>query len=625
MSRPMSGTALKASPNEPPDPGEPPLDLLGRLLDDILDGGGLAPVFQPIVRMRHGNLLGYEGLIRGPAGSPLHMPDALFRTARALGRGIELELACCRLILQRFGALGLAGKLFLNISPAALIASLASRADLVDWLAQAGVEARDVVFELTEQRNESSDARLAEAAAWYRAIGLQFAIDDLGEGYSSLGRWLDLRPEYIKADKRFVRGIEGDPLRQQFIRSLCDMAKATGAQVVAEGIETHDELGCLAEQGINCGQGYYIARPGSAPSDLLEPELASRLAGRAAAWSSASLARDGEAECPDDGRALRLLRRVPSVEPSMSNHAVGELFRAHPQLHAIPVVDQGVPVGVITRSAFSERFAQPYQREIFGGKPCALIMDDKPVVADMHTSLTTLSRRLVQADGYGLVNDFIITDGGRYLGIGTSQDLLHSLNDLQISAARHANPLTQLPGNVPIGREIQRLLDRGQRFAACYADLDHFKPFNDVFGYQRGDEIIQLTGRTLARHVDPKLDFLGHIGGDDFLILFRSEDWEVRCRAILTDFPAAVDQHMRACSPGEDFTQGYTAEDRIGHRRRYALPSLSLGIVRAEPGEYDSHHQIARAATEAKSQAKKHGGNALFIDRRKAVRLSRIV
>ncbi|MER1968137.1 GGDEF domain-containing protein [Castellaniella sp. GW247-6E4] len=616
----MPGTAHEVYPNAAS--AVPPVALRNQL-DDILSGERLTPVFQPIARIRHATLLGYEGLIRGPDDSPLHMPEALFRAARAAGRGIELEFACCRAILRRFAALGLPGKLFLNISPVALVASRDDHTGPPGWLAQAGIEPRCVVFEITEQHDESEGRHLIEAVAWYRAIGLRFAIDDLGEGCSSLGRWLDLRPEFIKTDRRLVRGIDGDPLRQQFIRSLCDMARVTGAQVVAEGIETEDELGYLAEQGISCGQGYYIARPGPAPAGALAPEVAHWLGGRAA--RPASPLSPGEADPSDDGRALRLLRRAPSVEPTVSNLAVSEFFHANPQWHTIPVVQQGIPVGVITRSALIERFAQPYQREIFGGKPCSLIMDDKPVIADMNTSLTALSRQLIQADGYGLVNDFIITSSGRYLGIGTSQDLLRALNDLQILAARHANPLTQLPGNVPIGRRIQRLLDQRETFVACYADLNHFKPFNDVFGYQRGDEIIQLTSRLLADSIDPERDFLGHIGGDDFLILFRSEDWEARCRAVLADFPGIVDGHMRASGPGGDFSQGYMAEDRVGHRRCYTLPSLSLGAVRVEPGAYDSHHQIARAATEAKAQAKKQGGNALFIDRRKAARLSRIV
>src|SRR5690606_28715501 len=207
--------------------------------------------------------------------------------------------------------LGLPGKLFLNISPAALIASLESRSDLEEWLSRAQVQPQQVVFEITEQHHEANDSRLAEAARWYRAIGLQFAIDDLGEGYSSLGRWLDLRPEFIKADKHFIRGIEDDPLRQQFIRSLCDMAKVTGAQVVAEGIETPDELGCLARQGISCGQGYYLSRPGSAPPDALEPDFVRRLLDRIRAQADEPHMADARSSHTEDGTVLRLLRRVP--------------------------------------------------------------------------------------------------------------------------------------------------------------------------------------------------------------------------------------------------------------------------------------------------------------------------
>jgi diguanylate cyclase (GGDEF)-like protein len=212
-----------------------------------------------------------------------------------------------------------------------------------------------------------------------------------------------------------------------------------------------------------------------------------------------------------------------------------------------------------------------------------------------------------------LFNGFIITDQGRYLGMGTGHDLMREITQMQINAARYANPLTQLPGNVPINEHIDRLLQSGARFTACYADLDHFKPYNDVYGYRKGDDVIQLTGRTLSTCCDPTRDFIGHIGGDDFIILFQSEDWESRCKHMLDAFAAAVPDHYSS----EDFERGgYVSEDRRGNKVFHALVSLSLGVVRVEPGQYLSHHQIATAASEAKKEAKKIPGNSLFIERR---------
>jgi len=166
---------------------------------------------------------------------------------------------------------------------------------------------------------------------------------------------------------------------------------------------------------------------------------------------------------------------------------------------------------------------------------------------------------------------------------------------------------------VPINEHIDRLLESGTRFWVCYCDLDHFKPFNDVYGYRRGDDVIQLTGQILAEGCDPNRDFVGHIGGDDFMILFQSEDWEQRCRSMLDQFALAVQDFYSI----EDRERGgYISEDRQGKKVFYSLMSLSLGAIKVEPRQYYSHHQIATAAAESKKQAKKIHGNSLFIDRR---------
>jgi len=574
----------------------------------------LEAVFQPIVWLREGSALGYEGLIRGPQDSPLQWPDPLFAAARAQGQGIALEHRACTTVVRRFAELALPGRLFLNISPLALSAAAGHALDVMALLRQACLDASRLVIELTEQGPDGLEPDLAAVVARLQAQGVQFAIDDLGAGFSNLGRWVSLRPKYIKTDKSFVTGIQDDLMRQQILRSVSDIAAVAGAIVVAEGIETLDELACVCDQGIACAQGYYIERPQAHPGRRHWPDLSADVS----ALRLDALRCCAEPELPQQdetqGWALQLLRRVDSVTSQVSSEAAFSLFLAKPDLYTIPVVEDGIPIGVLKRSSLVERFSLPFQRELYGASPCRLFMDSKPLIVDLHTPLLTLSRWLAEAEGHALATDFIITGRGRYLGVGSSQDLLQALNRLQLRAARYANPLTQLPGNVPIDRQIQRYLASGLQFAVCHADLDHFKPFNDVFGYRLGDDVIRLLSHVLSHHVDDRQDFLGHIGGDDFIVLFRSADWEARCGRMLADFSQGMVQLM--VEAGRGAIRDYEADDRQGQRRCYDLPSLSLGVVQVEPGAYQSRHQIAQAASEAKSQAKKRPGSTLFIERR---------
>ncbi|MGE5623112.1 MAG: GGDEF domain-containing protein [Bacillota bacterium] len=587
--------------------------LLSRL-NEILSQRQLTALFQPIIHMQKGEIVGYEGLIRGPSDSPLHSPLNLFKVARAHGLSVAVEHMCRRVVLERFAELDLPGKLFLNVSPEMLLQPHARRGETLGYIGEVGINPERVIIELTENQPTYDYDLLREAVMHYRGMGFQIAIDDLGEGFSSLRLWSELRPEYVKIDMHFVQGINHDPVKLQFVRSIQEIAEESGTVVIAEGIETQAELLLIRDLRIAYGQGYHIARPQATPGTELPVDVAK------------SLNRNGVAVYPQKSAfehnivtAMKLLRTVPAVTPDMTNNQVYEILRASPDLQIIPVVDDGVPVGLITRPDLIDRFARPYLRELYGKKPCTTFMDAKPLIADKNTSLQELSQIIVEADRHHLSNGFIITDGGRYLGMGTGQDLMREITQMQINAARYANPLTLLPGNVPINEHIDRLLQGGVRFAACYADLNHFKPFNDAYGYRKGDDVIQLTGRILGSHCDPNRDFIGHIGGDDFIVLFQSEDWEQRCEAILTSFADAVPEHY--CSADRE-RGGYVSEDRRGRKVFHPLVSLALGVVRVEPGQYLSHHQIATAASEAKKQAKKIPGNSLFIERRQGSSLS---
>ncbi|RXZ32325.1 GGDEF domain-containing protein [Oxalobacteraceae bacterium CAVE-383] len=603
---PMRAAAVPtaAEADDGADHGDP--QMLERL-HEIIDQRLLSALFQPIIDMHSGDIIGYEGLIRGPSNSPLHSPLKLFKVARLHNLSVEVEHLCRHVVMEQFAKAGLPGCLFLNVSPGALVQRAARLGETLRYLHELGINPRRVIIELTENEPTYDYEVLRTAAMHYREMGFQIAIDDLGEGFSSLRLWSELRPEYVKIDMHFIQGITQDPMKLQFVRSIQQIAQQTGCIVIAEGIETQAELLTIRDLGISCGQGYHIGRPSANPALALAPELTKTL-------RREKVTTDAGAAGRNNATVLKLLRVVAPISPEMHNDEVYDMFVNDPQLQTIPVVNNGMPVGLINRYAMVERFARLYGRELYGRKSCTFFMDPQPLLSDQHASLQELSHMLVEAESHHLANGFIITNDGRYLGMGTGHDLLREITRMQIDAARHANPLTQLPGNVPINEHIDYLLQSGVRFCICYCDLDHFKPFNDVYGYRKGDDVIQMTGRLLSRHVDGSQDFLGHIGGDDFLIMFQSEDWEQRCLAILDDFAAST---LDLYNEEDRATGGYFSEDRRGNKVFHPLVSLSIGAVKIEPLQYTSPHQIASVATRAKKLAKKKAGNTLFIEQRK--------
>jgi GGDEF domain-containing protein len=288
------------------------------------------------------------------------------------------------------------------------------------------------------------------------------------------------------------------------------------------------------------------------------------------------------------------------------------MFDENTELYSIPVVLDGKPVGLISRSVMINDYARPYRKELYGQRSCEMMMDKSALIVDKDTSLKDLSNLILQSKPHHLSAGFIITENTQYIGMASGHDLLRLITKMQIDTARYANPLTLLPGNVPISEQIDSLLQSGTQFVACYCDLDHFKPFNDVYGYKKGDEVIQKTGQLLTEICGP-YDFVGHIGGDDFIVLFQSKNWESRCNTLLSN----IAQTFPSFYSAQDLRNGgITTQDRQGEQRFHPFISLSIGALIVDSTIYQSHHQVSTACVHAKKQAKAIAGNCLFIERR---------
>lgn len=572
-------------------------------LEQIIQQQQLTALFQPIAALNHEQAYGFEGLIRGPSAHFLHSPINLFQTAERCNQLVELDIACRKVIIKSFIERNLPGKLFLNICPTSLMQPSFRPGATLTYLKEVGLDPHRVVIELTETQATTDYHLLAEALKHYREMGFKIALDDLGEGFSSLRLWSELKPDFVKIDKYFIQGIGADPQKRQFVRSIQHIALNTGTCVIAEGIESSAELEVIQRIGINLAQGYLIGHPNTQPIAKIKlPTL----------QIQASPSVDQRSKY-----AGALLKHIPCASPADSNESIWRRLSAQTDLTAIPVVENEKPIGIIKRSDLLELFARPFSRELFGSRSCVTQMDRNPLIVEQATSLTELARLITSCERGDLNDGFILTEQGRYLGMGTGRDLIRAMTALQISAARHANPLTGLPGNAPIQDAISQLLSEQLNFTVVYVDLDHFKPYNDVYGYARGDELIQFCGELLQRNTEPQLDFVGHVGGDDFILLLRSPDWQSRCESILSEFQRHLSDFF---SPPHFAAQGYLAHNRQGELTQHPLVSISLGAAQINASDYDTHHEVANTACSAKQMAKRQAGSSLFIEQRQLQR-----
>jgi diguanylate cyclase (GGDEF)-like protein len=348
---------------------------------------------------------------------------------------------------------------------------------------------------------------------------------------------------------------------------------------------------------IPLAQGFLLARPASTPPLQASQEAIAVITSR-----KISALPEPKRHVSRFRLAGELARPIPALAPDVTNEELRRHFRSHPEWHGVAVVDGDRPVGVVDRKGFMDRYAQPFQRELFGRRPLTCFMNDTPLIIERRTPVESLATVLTGDDQRYLSDGFIVVDNGRYVGLATGEDLVRAVTELRVEAARYANPLTFLPGNIPISQHLDRLLTAEVPFVACYADLDSFKPFNDQYGYWRGDEVIRLAASVIQANADPTMDFVGHVGGDDFLVIFQSADWEVRARRIIEDFNAQMQPFF---ATQEIADKGFWGEDRKGVKTFFPLTSMAIGAVVVRSGSLESHEDVASAAAAAKRKAKK--------------------
>jgi len=587
-------------------------------LEQTLASRSLSVIFRPILDVDSSQNFGCLARVYGAQESPVRSIERLFAIAKYSDNLQKLTKRYFEAVLLSYGK---PGKPLLLPLPWVAVNELGGEValSLAKALKKCEVPAESVVVIHPgfTSREALAMANTEACTRALRPLGVRLAGMSFGCGVSENVLWEKFPPELMLLDDGHFDDLAGCNTPMDRLCDLIAADQARGRKILVQGVANSEQFGLVLQLGLDLLVGDFVGKAKPKPYNAISATALNAINNNSASCVTSVTPTVPTASTPSrPGNLLeRLLVPQEPVGPEMSAEKVYSCFEANPDLRSLAVVRHGIPLGIISRYEMVDNMSRPFRHELFGRKPCERFMDNESLIMEVHISTPDLMDQVINAHPRHLISGFIVTDSnGHYIGMGSVQDLMREITNMQIQAARYANPLTQLPGNVAINNHLDNLLANQIDCVVAYCDLDHFKPFNDVYGYAKGDEMILLNARCLNEVIEPELDFLGHVGGDDFVLIFRSPDWQARCQSALDRFGEQV---MRFFSPSDIAQGGYMTANRKGEMELHALASLSIGAVEASAGLYENHLAVATVAAEVKKHAKAIKGNSLYVNRRK--------
>lgn len=566
-------------------------------LEQVIATKNIRTVFQPIVSLINGSIVGYEALSRGPQGSELERPNKLFPAAEKFNKVWEVEYLCRVKALDKAKNMMPDKMLFINVDPNIINDQRFQKGLTKEMLAEYQIDATNIIFEITEKTSISDYTNFRRVLENYISQGYKIALDDTGAGYSGLKLLAETRPQFVKIDMDLVRDIDKDALKQALMKAFYDFSLVTNMKIIAEGIETIDELNTLISIGIPFGQGYLLQRPASEFLEL-QPHLKDLIAIRNEQKKLETL--HTTLTMPIGETA----RQDKCFSPEVLGRSVIDYFNANPNLMGVPIVDNGKPIGLLMKDKFFTHLATQYGVAVYMNRAISLLMDRNPLIVEYKTPLEHVSKSAIARSEDSLYDYIIVTRGGCYYGITTVKNLLAKTTQLEVNRAKHSNPLSGLPGNMLIEAKLKQVIEKKQPFAVLYFDLDNFKAYNDVYGFENGDKILCMTAQVLSRQLNSIVcedSFLGHIGGDDFIGIIRGINVDQTCQSIIDNF----DVRVRDFYNEEDQKRGYIiTKNRHGVEEKFPLVTMSIAVVTSTENKFATTTQLVEAAGVVKKKCK---------------------
>lgn len=571
-------------------------------LNDIITNKRIKTVFQPIVSLRDGSVLGHEALSRIVGYSDISSPDELFQFAGTYNRLWDLELLC------RTTALHTAfihikppydKKLFINVNPNVMHDVQFRQGFTREYLQQFGITPENIIFEITE-RNAIYDMNgFKGTVSHYKNQNYRIAVDDAGAGYSGLNLISDINPHYIKLDLNLIRDIHTNSIKFALVKSMIELSHIANIGLIAEGIEVRQELETLINLGVQYGQGYFLQKPSETVQEI-SPDVIEVLVeinrkknhvfgNQASNVYIENLASPGE-----------------TIPPSAKVETLFDKLKHDPYSFGACVVENGTVLGIVSKDKLFLEMSGRYGFSLNQNKPISFIMDRDFLSVDYQMPINAVSHIAMTRPNDKLYDFIVVTKNDKYLGTVTIKDLLQKTTEIEVVNAKYQNPLSGLPGNITIEQKITQCVSDDLPYSIIYIDVDNFKAYNDVYGFENGDIIIKLLADTISVHT-PANQFVGHVGGDDFVVILDNYDAQELCNNIIEEFKKKVTQYYNK----RDVENGYiVTENRHGVVEKFPLVALSISGISNEKKQFRSVFQLTEELAKIKKISKQKMGNS---------------
>lgn len=563
---------------------------------DILD-----IAFQPIVDIHSGELFGVEALLRGTDTLGFESIESFFDRLYEENILYTFDLSLREKVIKKFCTIGFHSqiKLFYNLDNRLFGMADFSKGNTSRLLKRYGLDHKSIVFELSEHNEIGNLDHFISLMRHYRHEGFCVAIDDFGIGLSGYKMLYHTTPNIIKIDRFFLSDVDSDSKKKLLARQMVQLSTLMGCRVIAEGVETQAELLVCKEIGCHLVQGYFIQRP-TLDCSLLTLK-----------YTDVNTLSLSEKRISGDQAIIRKrLEILKAVTIGDSMEILLEEFNADPKLFLIPIVDtQGAPMGIIHEHRLKSIIYSPFGRSLIQNSSSNFsiietYLETIPVV-DVTMPLETIVELFsLHEHAQGV----LVVESSKYIGYLSARVMIEAVHERNLIRARDQNPLSRLPGNFMINEHIAHAFDSNSNSAFCYFDFDHFKPYNDHYGFRNGDRVIVLFAELMHKVLLNEY-FIGHIGGDDFFAgsVIKNdamfEEFCTRIRQLIYQFGEDVREFYSA----EDRVRGcIVAEDREGRSREFALLNVSAVIVyKSYASSIHSAEQLQKVFAIEKKNAKK--------------------